>query len=93
LGAALWGNLQQPTKTMASAQSSRSSSLPLERFFRPMTIDGKRFEVTLAEHAHGWHWILAAPGELALSGDADSEIQALNCACRAGRTLARRGTA
>lgn len=59
-----------------------------------MTIDGKRFDITVSEEpGQSWHWIIAAPGELALSGDAASEIQALNCACRAGRALARLGAA
>jgi hypothetical protein len=61
---------------------------------RAMTIDGKRFEITVSEQAgQSWHWMITAPGELALSGDAASEIQALNCACRAGRALARLGAA
>ena len=62
---------------------------------RPMTIDGKHFELSLCEqpHANSWHWIIAAPGELVLSGEATSEMtsemQALHSACRAGRALAR----
>jgi len=61
---------------------------------RSMTIDGKHFEITLLEQPGcSWQWIITAPGELALSGDAASEIQALHCACRAGRALARRGAA
>lgn len=57
---------------------------------RSMTIDGKHFELTVREQTGGdWHWLITAPGELVLSGDAPSEIQALDHACRAGRTLAR----
>jgi len=62
------------------------------RSAHPITIDGKRFEIVLSEErGQSWHWIITAPGELALSGDAASEIQALAAACRAGRALARRG--
>jgi len=64
----------------------------LARNARPITIDGKRFEIVLSEESgQSWHWIITAPGELALSGAGASEIQALASACRAGRALARRG--
>lgn len=58
--------------------------------FRSMTIDGKRFELTVKEQPGrvSWHWIITAPGELVLSGEASSEMQALQSACRAGRALA-----
>jgi hypothetical protein len=58
---------------------------------RAMTIEGKRFELTLCPqpNANTWHWIIAAPGELVLSGEATSETQALDSACSAGRALAR----
>jgi hypothetical protein len=60
------------------------------QIIRVLTIDGKRFEITLlAAGERSWHWCITAPGELALSGDADSEIQALHLAGRAGRALAR----
>jgi hypothetical protein len=58
---------------------------------RSVKIDGKHFELTVCVQPTQpkWHWIITAPGELALSGDADSEMQALQSACRAGRALAR----
>ena len=60
---------------------------------RSMAIDGKRFELMVREQpTHDiWHWIITAPGELILSGQADSEMQALHSACRAGRAIARLG--
>ncbi len=58
--------------------------------FRPLMIDGKRFELTLREQiAGGWHWLISAPGELVLSGDAATEVQALQSACEAARAVAR----
>lgn len=66
------------------------SAPTLSQSARTMTIDGKRFEITLFEQpSQSWQWIIAAPGELALSGDAASEVQALHSACRAARALAR----
>lgn len=60
-----------------------------ERIFRSLVIDGKRFEVVLLEEgSESWRWCITAPGELALSGEATSEIQALHRAGRAGRALA-----
>jgi hypothetical protein len=57
---------------------------------RPLTIDGKRFELSVREQRHGeWQWLITAPGQLVLSGDAPSEMQALQSACQAGRALAR----
>jgi hypothetical protein len=57
---------------------------------RRLTINGKRFEVTLNLQRDGdWHWLISAPGEIVLSGSARSEMQALDSACRAGRALAR----
>ena len=58
---------------------------------RRLTIEGKRFELTLREQSPsgGWHWLIALPGELVLSGDAPSEIQAMRSACEAARALAR----
>jgi hypothetical protein len=65
---------------------------PIAQNVRALSIDGKRFQITLCEEtARLWHWIIAAPGDLALSGEAASELQALNSACQAGRILARRG--
>jgi hypothetical protein len=60
---------------------------------RSMTIDDKRFELTVNEQPNqdNWQWIIAAPGEIVLSGEAKSEMQALQSACRAGRALARLG--
>lgn len=56
-----------------------------------MTIEGKKFHLTVREQPsrETWHWIITAPGELVLSGEASSEIQALRSACRAGRAFAR----
>jgi hypothetical protein len=57
---------------------------------QPLTIEGKRFELTLRpEGARAWHWLIAAPGEMVLSGEAASEGQALASAWRAGQVLAR----
>ncbi len=57
---------------------------------RAMTIDGKDFELSVREQPQGdWHWLITAPGELVLSGDAPSEMQALESACRTARALAR----
>jgi hypothetical protein len=78
---------------MALVHRSRAAPV-LSQSARSMTIDGKRFEITLMEQpGRSWQWIITASGELALSGDAASEIQALHSACRAGRALARRGAA
>ena len=55
-----------------------------------VTIHGKRFEIRLNRECDGdWHWLITAPGEIVLSGNAPSEMQAMDCACRAGRALAR----
>jgi hypothetical protein len=57
---------------------------------QPITIDGKRFELTLRQQPCGqWHWLMSAPGQLVLSGDAASEAQALEVARGAGQALAR----
>jgi hypothetical protein len=57
---------------------------------RSLTIDGKPFELTVgAQPGGGWHWLITAPGEIVLSGEAPSEMQAMDCACRAGKALAR----
>ena len=57
---------------------------------RPITIEGRRFELTLREQTGGiWHWLITAPGKLVLSGDAASETQAFDSACSAGEALAR----
>lgn len=57
---------------------------------RSLTIDGKSFELSVRKQSGGeWHWLIAAPGEIVLSGDAQSEMQAMDSACRAGRALAR----
>ncbi len=59
-----------------------------------LVIAGQSFEITVTADADdAWRWRIAAPGGLALSGAAASEIQALDAACRAGRVLAERGAA
>jgi len=59
-----------------------------------LVIEGKSFEITLTEETvDAWRWRIGAPGGLALSGSAASEMQALDAACRAGRVMARRGAA
>ncbi len=62
---------------------------------RSLTIDGKHFQLTVREQPHSdtWQWIVTSPGQLVLSGEAPSEMQALRSACRAGQTLARHSTA
>ena len=57
---------------------------------QPLTIEGKRFELTLRpEGERAWHWLIAAPGKMVLSGEAASEGQALASAWQAGQVLAR----
>lgn len=58
---------------------------------RSMEIEGKKFDLTVREQPSrdNWHWIISAPGELVLSGDAVTEMQAMLSACRAGRAFAR----
>jgi hypothetical protein len=61
-----------------------------EPLIQSLMIAGKAFDVTVrAQPQGGWHWLIAAPGEIVLSGEAPSEMQAVDCACRAGRALAR----
>ena len=60
---------------------------PMREF---LTIDGKPFYLTLQPQDRGaWHWLIAAPGEIVLSGDAPSQQQALESAREAGSALAR----
>jgi hypothetical protein len=55
-----------------------------------LTIDGKPFYLMLRPQGRGeWHWLIAAPGQIVLSGDAPSEQQALDSAREAGSALAR----
>jgi hypothetical protein len=57
---------------------------------RPITIAGKRFELTLRTLPDGvWHWVITAPGQFVLSGDATSEVEAFESARAAAETLAR----
>jgi hypothetical protein len=61
-----------------------------DRVIQPITINGKHFELTLRQQPCGqWHWLMTAPGQLVLSGDAASEAQALEVAHGAGQTLAQ----
>src|SRR5579883_415700 len=55
---------------------------------RPLTIAGKRFELTVRPAGErAWHWLIAAPGKIVLSGEAASEGQALASAWQAGQVL------
>ncbi|HEV2550206.1 MAG TPA: hypothetical protein VGU20_23040 [Stellaceae bacterium] len=57
---------------------------------RPLAIEGKRFELTVRPAGErAWHWLIAAPGEIVLSGEAASEGRALASAWQAGQMLAR----
>jgi hypothetical protein len=57
---------------------------------RRLTIEGKRFELTVRPGGErAWHWLIAAPGEIVLSGQAASEGQALASAWQAAQALAR----
>jgi O-acetyl-ADP-ribose deacetylase (regulator of RNase III) len=57
---------------------------------RSVTIGGKPFELSVQEAGkRDWHWLIAAPGQVVLSGAAASEIQALQSAYRAAQALAR----
>jgi len=60
------------------------------RTARSLAIGGRRFDLTLWEDGGdgAWHWMITAPGVLALSGEAATERQALDDAQLAGRTLA-----
>jgi hypothetical protein len=52
-----------------------------------LVLGGKRFELTLREQETGgraWQWMLAAPGELLMSGEEPTADEALRAACRAG---------
>jgi len=60
------------------------------RMIQSMTIEGKHFELTVREQPHGdWHWLITAPGQLVLSGDAPSEVLAQQSARDTARALAR----
>lgn len=56
-----------------------------------LVIAGRRFDLSLwADGDQGaWHWMITAPGVLALAGESTSERKALEDARRAGRTLAQ----
>ena len=52
--------------------------------------DGKRIDLTLHQERSGnWHWLIAVPGELVLSGSAPSESAAVDYACSAAEALTR----
>src|SRR5258708_29393892 len=60
------------------------------RMIQSMTIEGRHFELTVREQPHGdWHWLITAPGQLVLSGDAPSELLAQEAARDTARALAR----
>jgi hypothetical protein len=51
-----------------------------------LSIKDRTFRLTLCEDGpSGWHWMLAAPGELLLSGEAASQDLAVEEARAAGR--------
>ena len=57
---------------------------------KSMTVDGRLFEMSVREQPDGaWHWLIAAPGQLVLSGEAPSETEAFDSARRAALALAR----
>ena len=60
-----------------------------------LTLGGRTFRVDLVEEkgSCAWHWILAAPGKLVLSGAAPSSDAARRFAQEAGRALAKLGAA
>jgi hypothetical protein len=77
----------KPKEIMKLPQVTEPETGPI---FRSFEIDGKRFQVTLSEEGKdAWRWCIIAPGEISLSGEAPSEMQALHLAGRAGRALAR----
>ena len=82
----------RPNRKINQREFMKSLSLPMTTapVLRSLMIDGKRFELSIRAQGDGeWHWLITAPGEIVLSGDAPSEMQALDSACRAGRALAR----
>jgi hypothetical protein len=64
-----------------------------------LTIRGRKFALTICPQPDrprpdckvAWQWILAAPGQLVLSGEAASADHAERSARRAGRALVRIG--
>jgi hypothetical protein len=55
-----------------------------------LNIDGWHFELTVRQQRDGiWHWLVASPGKLVLSGEAPSEADAVQSAYEAGHALAR----
>ncbi|HUH86101.1 MAG TPA: hypothetical protein VLX85_15940 [Stellaceae bacterium] len=50
----------------------------------------KRIDLTLHQERSGsWHWLIAVPGELVLSGSAPSESAAVDYARSAAQALTR----
>jgi hypothetical protein len=53
-------------------------------------MDGKEFEFSALQQSDGgWHWLIAAPGKLVLSGDAPNETEAHNSVVTIAQALAR----
>jgi hypothetical protein len=61
------------------------------RMIQSITIEGRHFELSVREQPRGdgWHWLITAPGQLVLSGNAPSEGLAQESARDAARALAR----
>ena len=65
-------------------------SLSIDRPVGTPGSDGKRFDLTLHQERNGnWHWLMAVPGELVLSGSAPSESAAMDRARSAAKALTR----
>ena len=47
---------------------------------RELMVDGRRFELTLLHGAGTWHWLLADPGKIVLSGEEGDEEAAAGAA-------------
>jgi len=67
-------------------------SLSIDPPVAPAGSNGKRFDLTLhRERSGNWHWLIALPGQLVLSGSAPSESAAVDYARSAAAALARPG--
>lgn len=63
-------------------------SLSIDPPVAPPGSGGKRFDLTLhRERSGNWHWLIAVPGKLVLSGSAPSESAAVDRARSAAAAL------